>query len=244
MSGQDAPRGERTSHLHDRRADSLIGGALMVGGVLMAAGAFLPALVRSLDGAWSDDPQQVAAAIVRSPTAWGWANGLILAASIFTAIALTPFAQRFEGSSRGWSLTALAVFAFAAVVEAIDRMINIQVFTWAAQQHLEVTDPTLQAFLRLGDGLGFAFYVLGFLALLLFGLAILTGADFRAAGWGLIIGGAFGLLLAFIGAAIPAMVFFGTWALGLGIWKGRSAANSPLGSDPPTALKGAGNGKV
>jgi hypothetical protein len=216
----------------------------MVGGVLMAAGALLPGLVHSLDGAWSDDPQQVAAAIARSPTAWGWANGLILVASIFTAIALTPFAHRFEGTSRGWSLTALTAFALAAVVEAILRVINIQEFTWAAQQHLGVTDPRVLEFLRLADGLGFAFYVLGFLALLLFGLAILTGADFKAAGWGLIIGGGFGLLLAFIGAAIPAMVFIGTWSLGLGIWKGEVRHEQSLGSGPPPALKGAGNGSV
>ena len=41
-----------------------------------------------------------------------------------------------------------------------------------------------------------------------------------------------------------AMVFIGTWALGLGIWKGEVRNEQSFGSGPPPALKGAGNGRV
>jgi hypothetical protein len=198
----------------------LAGGLLMAATAIMFTGAAIGFFAPSLrEAPWTDDPQQAAIAIAGNPNAYAWANGLILAAVLLTALALVPVTIQFKRSSRPWAWTALVAFALAAVFETIDRTIGVQVFTWAAQQHLSVTDPVVQAFIRFQDGLGYAFYILGFLALGLYGMAMLlqrTGAS--GLGWLFVAGGVLGIVLQVAGAAIPAMVFIGTAALGAATW--------------------------
>ena len=102
--------------------------------------------------------------------------------------------------------------------QAIDRVISVQVYTWAAQEGLEATEPAIAAFIQFQDGLGVLFYVLGFLALGLYGMAISRRPEDAGLGWLFVGGGIVGILLAVIGAVIPAMIFFGTAALGVATW--------------------------
>ena len=157
-------------------------------------------------------------AIAGNPTAYAWANGLILAATLITALALVPLSIRFEARGRPCALTALATFCFAAVFEAIDRIISVNVYTWAAQQGLDVTDIALQAFIRLDDGLGDTFHILAFLSLGLYGIAMSKRAVAGGLGWVFVTASVIGIILQLVGAAIPAMVFFGTAAFGVSAW--------------------------
>ena len=201
------------------KADRLPGAVLVGAAGIMMSGAAIGFYAPSLrEAPWSDDPQQLAAAVAGNPTAFAWANGLILAATVITALALVPVSIRFEGRGRPWALTALAAFFFAAVFEAIDRMISVHIYAWAAQQGLDVTDVTIQAFDRLDDGLGAGFYILAFLALGLYGIAMSKGTVARGVGWLFVAGGVLGIVLALVGAAIPVMVFVGTAALGVASW--------------------------
>ena len=99
----------------------------------------------------TEDVKRVAAAIAGNPTAWRWANGLILVAAIVPALGLVPINLRFEGPARAWASTGLVAFVFAALFAAIYRMISIQVTTWAAPQY---PDPTAFAVWEAFEGLG------------------------------------------------------------------------------------------
>ena len=113
----------------------------------------------------TEDVKRVAAAIAGNPTAWRWANGLILVAAIVPALGLVPINLRFEGPARAWASTGLVAFVFAALFAAIYRMISIQVTTWAAPQY---PDPTAFAVWEAFEGLGAgipAFVFLGTAAL-------------------------------------------------------------------------------
>jgi len=111
--------------------------------------------------------------------------------------------------------TAMAAFAFAAIFEALDRIINVKVRTWAAQQTFEFADPAVQTFFRFQYGLDYSFNIFGFTSLGLYGVAMLMRSGVGGVGWLFIAGGIFGIILQVSGATIPAMVFFGTGALGV-----------------------------
>ncbi len=199
----------------DRLAGTVLIGAMAV----MLMGASIGFLAPSLrEAPWTDDLQQGAAAIAGNPTAYAWANGLILAATLLTALGLVPFSLGFEGRSRPWAWTALASFALAAVFETMDRIISIQVFTWAAGEGLTVSGPVIQSLVRVQGGLSALFYILGFMALALYGIAFLQEARYGVVGWWFVGGGVLGFGFLLAGAAIPAMVFFGTGALGSVSW--------------------------
>ena len=106
--------------------------------VIFTAGATIGFLAPSLRDAppfVTDDVAEVAVAIAGNPSAWAWANGLILSAALITALGLVPITLQFEGSSRPWAFTGLVAFALGAVFEVIDRVITIGVTTWAAPQY-------------------------------------------------------------------------------------------------------------
>jgi hypothetical protein len=206
------------THQTDRTA-RFAGGILIVAALIMVTGAAIGFQAPSLrDAPWTDDPQLAAATIAGNPGAYAWANGLILAAAILTALGLVPASILFPSRSRPWAWSGMAAFALAATFEAVDRTISIQVFTWAAQQDFQVTDPTIQAFIRLQGGMSDLFYSLGFLAISLFGIALLKADRWGTVGWIFAAVGVLGILLHLAGAAIPAMVFFGTAGLGAVIW--------------------------
>jgi len=200
-------------------ADHAPSGLLIFAGVIMATGATIGIVAPSLrEAPWTDDLQQAAAAIAGNPTAYAWANGFFMAATVLTCFALVPISIRFVGRSHPWALTALVAYAFATVFEVIERTISMWVFTWAAQQDLQLSDPAVQIILRFQEGLDYTFYIFGFLAISLYGIAILVRPQHNSFGWLFIIGGIFGIVLELVGAAIPAMVFIGTIALGVAIW--------------------------
>jgi hypothetical protein len=109
----------------------------------------------------------------------------------------------------------LVAFAFAAVLQVISRIISMGPATWAAEQRLDVTDPTLQAFSRFDDGLSVGFFILGFLSVGLYGMAMTQTPGARKLGWPFVAVGMLGVVLGVFGAGIPAFVFFGTAALGV-----------------------------
>ena len=210
-------------------------GAVLIGAAaMMIAGAAIGFLAPSLREAppfVTDDVGKAAAAIAGNPAAWRWANGLILAAAILTALGLVPISLRFEGRSRPWAGTALAAFAFAAVLETVDRVIAIQVTTWAAQRYPDDTVFTVwEAFSQFDGGLGLAFSILAFVAIGLYGTAIVQ-TERVGLGWAFVAVGVVGILLELLGVGIPAYVFVGTAALGAASWQ--------LGA-PPTTAGGAG----
>ena len=190
----------------------------------MFTGAAIGFLAPSLNEAppfVTDDVERVAAAIAGNPTAWRWANGLILAAALLTALGLVPISLRFEGRGRPWAWTGLAAFVFAAVFAAIDRIISIEVTTWAAQRYPDATVFTVwEAFERVGGPLGVTFYILAFLALRLYGSAMTQAERTSGLGWAFVAASLLGIALEVVGGAgIPAYVFFGTAALGGATWQ-------------------------
>jgi hypothetical protein len=202
-----------------RMAFRLGGGIVILATVIMVCGAAIPFFAPSLrEAPWTDDPAQAEVTIAGNPTAYAWAQGLFLAAAILTALGFTPLSLGFQGRSRLWSMMALVAFSFGAVFSVIDRTIDISVYTWGALQGLEVTDLWIQSLMHFQTGLSFAFYVLAFLALSLYGIAILQQPGIRALGWVFVIGGVLGIVLRVFGDLIPAFIFFGSGALGAAAW--------------------------
>lgn len=189
---------------------------LVIAALVMFVGAAIPFVTPSLSEApWSDDPALLAPAIANNPAPWALANGLILLAAIITGIALTPITLNFTGASRSWAAAGLVAFLFGAVFAALDRMISAQVVTWAAETGLDSSDPSIQPFLLLDNSLGSAFVILSFVAIALFGMAMVEEENVAGIGWLFVAGGVFGVILQLIGAAIPGFVFLGTGALGI-----------------------------
>ncbi len=207
------------------------GALLIVAAGIMIAGAAIGFLAPSLSDAppfVTDDVERVAQAIAGNPTAWRWANGLILVAAVLTALGLVPITFRFEGRGQPWAWMALVAFAFAAVFAAVDRIISIQVTTWAAPQYPDATVFAVwEAFERLGSGLGVTFYILGFLALGLYGIAMAQSEQTKGIAWGFVIASLLGIAVEVgLNAGIPAFVFLGTAALGAATWQSSPPAQT------------------
>jgi hypothetical protein len=202
------------------KKDSRLGsGILILAAIVMVVGAAIPFFAPSLrDAPWTDDPSRAAAAIAGNPGAYAWAHGLFIAAAILTALGLVPVSLGFRGSSRPWAMMALSAFAFAAVLSTINRTINIEVFTWGAVQGVDATNFSIQSIMRFQEGLSYAFYILAFLALGLYGIAILLQSKPSGLGWVFVVAGILGLVLRAFGDLIPAFVFLGTAALGVATW--------------------------
>lgn len=196
------------------------GAVLVVAAVVMVTGAavgFLAPSLREAPPFVTEDVAAAAAAIVGNPTAWQWANGLILAAAVLTTLALVALTHHFRGESSLWALLGLVTFAVAAVLETVDRLIAMGITTWAAERY---PDPTAfsvwEAFDRLR--LGSVFLILGFGSVALYGMAF-QRARRTGVGWSFVGIGLIGILLELVGAAIPAYVYFSTAALGVATWR-------------------------
>ena len=113
----------------------------------------------------------------------------------------------------------LVAFILAAMLGVIDRLISIGPTIWAAQHGLDETDPTFQAFSRFDDGLGFTFFILGFLSIILYGMAMARTDRAPGLGWLFVAAGIVGIVLGVLGPGIPAMVYLGTAALGVADWR-------------------------
>ena len=196
--------------------DRMAGGLLVLAAGIIFIGAAIPFFSPSLsDAPWSDDRQELLDVIAGNTTAWVWANGIILVAVVITILALVPLSNRFEGPGRSWAWMGLVAFVFAAVLQVVDRIISIGPVTWAADQGVTATNTTIQAFDRLGGGLSTAFFILGFLALGLYGVAMAQNPDTSRIGWSFVVGGVLGVVLRAFGGGIPGFVFLGTGALGM-----------------------------
>ena len=199
-----------------RKTNRVAGAMLIVATAIMFTGAAIGFFAPSLrDAPWADNAHEATTTIAGNPSAYIWANGLIMAAAVLTALALVPLSLGFEGRARPWALTAMVAFAFAAMFEAIDRIIRMQVHTWAVQQQLDLADPIVRPFIRIQSGLDYSYNILGFIALGLYGVAMLVRSGVGGIGWLFLAGGIFGIFLQVSDATIPAMVFFGTGALGV-----------------------------
>ena len=203
----------------ERRFARLGSGILMLAVLVMVVGAAIPFFAPSLrEAPWTDDPQRAVIAIAGNPSAYAWANGLFMAAAIVTTLGLAGVSFGFRGRSRPWAVMGLVTFAFAALFSAIDRLINMGVFTWGAVQGISVTDPLAQSYIHLQDGLGMMFHLLAFLAIALYGLALVYRPLSREAGWAFVIAGLLALVLDQVFGFIPAFIYVGTGALGAAIW--------------------------
>lgn len=198
----------------------LPGGVLVLASATMFTGAgigFLAPSLREAPPFVTGDVERVAAAIAGNPTAWMWANGLILAAAVVTALALVPISVRFSDAGRPWALTGLVAFGLAAVFSTIGRLITIGVTTWAAERFPDETARMIwEAFDRIR--LGTTFYILAFVALGLYGMAM-RADDETGLGTGFVITAVVGVSLELVGAAIPGYVYLATAAFGIASWR-------------------------
>ncbi len=145
------------------------------------------------------------------------AIGLILAAAVITALALAPITDRFGGRARVPAVTGLVAFAMGAVLETVNRLITMGVTTWAAEQYPdESAVASWQAFDRLR--LGTVFLLLGFLAVALFGYALVVAGEPEPR-WVFVGVCVAGMLPELAGAAIPAYLRLATGALGIVAWR-------------------------
>ncbi len=197
------------------------GGVLVAALVIFTVGAMIGFLAPSLRDAppfVSDDVAEVAAAIAGNPSAWVWANSLILSAALITALGLVPISFRFEGSSRPWAFTGLVAFALGAVFEVIDRVMSIGVTSWAAPQYPDPVVLTIvEAFDRFDDGLRTAFAILAFVAIGFYGTAMRQTEATTQLGWAFVVVAMLGVVLEVVGVGIPGFVYLGTGALGVAI---------------------------
>lgn len=206
---------------YSRTTVRLGSGLLILAAVVMTIGAAIPFVAPSLrEAPWTDDAQQAVAVIAGNPSAYATAHGLFVAAAILTSLGLVPVSLGFQGRSRPWAMMAVVAFAFAAAFSAVDRTINMQVYTWGAVavQGLQVTDILTQALIHFQAGLDLLFNILAYLALGLFGIAMLQRPDPSGFGWVFVVGGIFAVVLYLVGGTIPAYVYFGTAALGATTW--------------------------
>lgn len=184
--------------------------------VVMATGAAIPFFAPALrDAPWSDDWAELAGTIAGNPAAWRWANALFLAAAVLTTLGLIAFSARVGKRGRQWAYMAATVFAIAAVLEVVGRLIAIGPATWAAEQHIAESDVALQAFIRLDEALLFGFFVFGFVSVMLCGAALWADRADDRSGAVYVGAGAIGVVLAVFGTAIPAFVYVATAALGV-----------------------------
>lgn len=198
----------------------LPGAVLIAAFVVFVTGAGIGFLAPSLRDAppfVTDDVAAVASAIAGNPAAWRWANGLILAAAVITALGLVPISIRFNGASRTWALAGLVSFSMAAVLSVVSRLTGIGVTTWAAQQYPDPTVVAIFEAFRLMH-LGSAFMVLAFVAIGLYGMAM-TRMGAHGMGWVFVAVGLVGILLEAAGAAIPLFVYLTTAAFGVATWR-------------------------
>lgn len=191
----------------------------------MAIGATIPFVSHSLRKApWSDSWDELSAGIAGNPVAWRWANGLFLAAAVVTGLGFAALSARFHGRARSLALMGLVAFGLAAVLSLVDRIIAMAVATWAALQGLGSDDLTVQAFIRMDEGFNMGFFVLGFLSVVLFGLAMTRSEVSGTVGRWLVGAGVVGLVVAIVGFAIPAFVYLATGAIGVLALGGRLPA--------------------
>jgi len=197
------------------RQISLSGVLLVSAFVIFAVGVMIGFVAPSLrEAPWEGD----LTAIAGNPVAHAWANRLILLAGLLTTLGLAALSSRFEGPGRTWAWMGMVAFAFAAMFLAIDRIIASELETWAATQDLNgARREVYEAFelLNVSDW----FYVMGFSALILYGVALTHTVATRVAGFGFIAAGGFGIAVHLIGGAIPGLVFLGTVALGVSTWR-------------------------
>lgn len=196
-----------------------LGGIVLVAStIIMFAGAAVAnfTLAQSQTG-FGGEPEQLLAAIAANPSAWRFADILILAAIILTAVGLVPITLGFGGPGRSWAQAGLLVFSISAALGAIRRIVSIYLEPWIAVERIDLNNTTVEAFSRFGVGLGEWFTVLAFIAIALYGMAFLRRSESNPAGWLFIGGGAVGLALHLVGAGIPAIIFLETGALGVAI---------------------------
>lgn len=216
------------------RPSRLPGVVLILASGVMITGAVIGFVAPSLRDAppfVTDDLPEVAAAIAGNPAAWRWANALIFAAAILTTLALVPITLRFRDRSLPWAMTGLVAFALAAVFDTVDRLITIRVTTWAAPLYPDETAVTLWEALK-GIRLGTVFYILAFVAIGFYGIALQRS---ESVNWGrtIVAIAVAGVLLEVVGAGIPAYVYLATTTLAIATWKTDHSALSPEGRPTP-----------
>lgn len=192
-------------------------GFVLIGGfVIFSIGAIIGFVAPSLrDAPWEGD----LAAIAGNPAAYRWANGLILASGIVTALGLASLNVRFADRSRSWASMGLVAFGFAAVFLALDRILSMEVTTWAVSQSQETALVVFDAFDQFDDGLSGWFYFTGFASLGLYGIALTQTKLARGSGWLFVGVGLLGIGLAIVDGVIPGMIFLGTLGLALATWR-------------------------
>lgn len=190
------------------------GAILVVGAVLMLTGASIPFLSVIGGEAWQGAPDEVLAAVAKGPAAWRWANGLIAGAAVVTATGLTGL---YVGSSSGRlaALAGLIAFSVGATLDVTARIINMTITPWATGSDANsATIDVFFGFKEFSEGLIRGFIFVGLVSLILLGVA---GIQQEASWLGtlLIVFGVAGLMMELVGAAIPAVIYLGTGAIGL-----------------------------
>ncbi|MDX1467743.1 MAG: hypothetical protein R3258_00215 [Acidimicrobiia bacterium] len=191
-----------------------IGGILLIlGAIVMFTGAAIPFLTHLGGEAWTGLPGEVMSAVARGPGLWRWANGLIAVAALITVLGLAG-AVRLFWSDGPLALAGLATFVVATGLEITSRTLNMSVYPWAAAQGKPAATVVFEGLYELSESLIQGFILIAFVALVLFGIAAL---QYGAGGLGalLVVFGVIGIFLEIVGAAIPALVFMGTGALGI-----------------------------
>ena len=137
------------------RTDQFGGILLIASTIIMFAGAAVAnfTLAQSQTG-FGGDSEQLLEAIAAHPSAWRLADILILAAIILTALGLVPITHGFVGRGHTWAQLGLQAFSISAVFGATRRTVSIYLEPWIAVEGISLSDTTVEAFSRFGEGLG------------------------------------------------------------------------------------------
>jgi hypothetical protein len=188
---------------------------LIVAMLIMFAGAITAGITLGQgEASFGSGPEAVLAAIAARPRLWSLADILILLAIVLTALGLAPITASFGGSGRLWAQAGFNLFLISAVLGVVRRTLSIQLEPWVAVNGIAPDELTIQALSRVGDGLGEWFTILSLASVISLGIALVLPRQSMTLGWLFVAWGAAGMVMHFVGAGIPAFIFFGTGGLG------------------------------
>lgn len=190
---------------------------LLAGAGLMFAGGGLP-FITSLGGeAWTSRGVEQLAVIAGAPTAWLWANGLILAGTVLTVSGVAAATRWLEHHDVNAAARASAVaFSIGAGLWIAALVMRMSVTLWAADlaEIGSSTADVYEAFDLFQERSLDVFMALGLGSLALIGVALLP--RMRALGAALVLVAALGVGLGIV-ERIPAFVYMASAVLGAGM---------------------------
>lgn len=180
------------------------------------AGAAVPSLTGLGLEAWTADWERRLDIVATNTTAWRAANALIIAGAVVTVVGIALVANLLRAlNRRSEAAAAVAIFPIGVALEAVNRTANMTTTVWAAEAKA-AGDDTYRLFEAIDQWrsvMGDLFLVLGAVALVVIGFGFQRAGVSPLGLLGLAFGG-FALMLAVLGALVPAVIFLATGTLG------------------------------